>query len=481
MPPKLSKFTNPVIDVVFSSFKMSEAVLDEQRVGIRWVSMANYDLATTVETIKEAIRDQRQAKNIVVQVLQKFLGDFNVQTLINHMYDIYELVKKQSQNKLAFGTAIFIPAEEKSWAMYGIFNKECQILNEMLNIPRVNLHRSVMSQISIDDLTLRVRPACWQEFQLGLAVGSTLSHEGQENLLRYIQTVFDKVFSRNAYVLRSRAAKVLIPPSLACTPGYYDNTYYVQVLEQMRIIRPRPRSTGGEAQPRLKYTDKRLPGWRFWKVYSQHGPLWSPSSREGILEAHLIMHNKSDPKPVWNQAVESVEVVNIDETDDESDFDQPNPPMPDRNRGEKQKNSEENRGEKQKNSEENDDDVDDSVFEQPNPPMPDRNRGEKQKNTKRKSIESENDDDRTTELLQLAKNKVQECERMLSVTNEKVKAFKKELSVKDAQIVREKAASKHWRAEAEKKQTECDEALSELYQTQLRLKRAVEKYGKVRN
>ena len=43
--------------------------------------------------------------------------------------------------------------------------------------------------------------------------------------------------------------------------------------------------------------------------------------------------------------------------------------------------------------------------------------------------------------------------------------------VKDAQIAREKAAVKHWRAEADKKQAEYDEALTELYKLQVRQKR----------
>ena len=432
MPVISSKFTNPVLNVVFSSFKMKEQVLDEKRIGISWYSLSNYDLITAVNVIKDAVRDQSNPKNIVVQVLQNYLGFQDVQVIIDHMYDICELVKNQTQNKLAFGTALIIPSEEKSWSMYGLFNKECQVLNERMSIPRVNLHRSVMSQISASDLTLRIRPACWEEFQLGLGVGTTLSAEGMSHLLRYIQTVFDTVFSRNAYTMRSRTPKVLLPPSLACTPGYFDNLFYMQVLEDKRIIRPRPRSTGGERTQRFKCTDKRLPGWRSWAVFRQHGPLWNFNCREGILEAHLILYTQSDEKPIWSTTVEPAEVIQVDDNDESDD--------------------------------------EDSVFLMPNPPVPHRNYGTQEKKTQKKSIQND-DNDRATELLQIAKDKVHESERLLTVTNEKIKSYKKDLVVKDAQIAREKAAVKHWRAEADKKQAEYDEALTELYKLQVRQKR----------
>ena len=436
MPVTTSKFFNPVIDVVFGSFKMKEEVLDEQRMGIRWFSLANYDLATTVEVIKEAVRDQRQAKNIVIQVLEKFLGDHDVQVIIDHMYDIYDLVRKQKQNKLAFGTGMFIPSKEKHWAMFGIYNKECQILTERLNVPRVNLHRSVMSQISATDLTLRVRPACWEEFQLGLGIGSTLSHEGMEHLLRYIKTVFDTVFSQNSYVMRSRAAKVRVPPSLASTPGYFDNLFYTQILEDRNIIRPRHRSTGGDRRNRMRCTDRRLPGWRHWAVFRQHGALWNFHCREGILEAHLMLYSKSDDKPVWGEAVDVVPETKLDEKDQT-------------------------------------DDEDDAVFAVPNPPMPVRTFSNKaQKKTQNTNcIEIEYAEDKTTELLQVAKDKVQDSERSLTIAGEKMKAYKKDLIVKDAQLAREKASVKHWRAEADKKQALYDDALGELYKLQIKYDR----------
>ncbi len=70
MPIRTAKFNSPVKDIVFSSFKMLEAVWPEARLGITWHSLANYDLETNVSVIKEAITDKSVKKNILIASFQ---------------------------------------------------------------------------------------------------------------------------------------------------------------------------------------------------------------------------------------------------------------------------------------------------------------------------------------------------------------------------------------------------------------------------
>ena len=487
--PSLSKFNSPIQDIVFSSFKIKKEVLDEDRRGIRWVSLANYDLHTAVDVIKDAIIDQQQPKNIIIQVLQKYIGDFNIQHLIDHMYEIYQEATKQTKNKVAFGTALFIPADERFWGMYGLFNKECQILNEKMNIPRVNLHRSIMSQVSEEDWTLRVRPGCWEEYQLGLSIGSTLSYEGMINLLRYIQTVFDTVFSTNSLTLRGKAPRVKIPPSLARTPGYYDNDFMYQVLEEKRIVITRSRSTGNAGRNRLMCTDQRLPGWRYWKVYKDNGPLWNFNCREGFLDAHLQLYNKSDVRPVWSTNMEIAEEPEADRVvENASDEDRTLEVVLSESEDEESapKDCEKEKGNVAISSEEDED----SVFLEESQPVRVRSQRTKdsEKEKRENSYESEESNNRAIKLLKIAKDKVKDSERMLTIANEKIKSYKKDLSVKDAQLVKEKAAVRFWRDEVDKKHKEYDDTLSELFKLQVKLKhvedekdRIVREYDFLRN
>ena len=55
-----------VLDVVYASFMMPEAILDEKISRIRWYSLKNYDLKTSTDCIVDAILDQKQTKNIVI-------------------------------------------------------------------------------------------------------------------------------------------------------------------------------------------------------------------------------------------------------------------------------------------------------------------------------------------------------------------------------------------------------------------------------
>lgn len=486
MPPVNSKFNHKVLDLMISSFKVLEELWDEERLGRRWLSLANYDLATAVQVIKDAVTDQTVEKHIIVQVFQKFIGHVDVQILIQHMRDIRDVAAKQSLNKIAFSTCWFPPAEERVWGAIGIFNLEAHRINEDMHIPRVNLHRSVMSQKSKTDPSLRTRPGMWADHQMGIGLGKYLSYEGQEHVVRTVNKVFDTVFGSNAYKGRGRTTKKVVPPPLDQTVGYYDDEYMYQLIEESR---GRPRSTGGERRTRrLQYSNQRMPGWRRWHVFRQHGNLWNIGCREGILESLKFLTNRSDRKPVWNkddeanvdgedylidqveEGIREIEVVEA--SDDESVFE---------------------------DAEEMEEDSDDDpIFKQEAKPVPiwrkssaketitgmkfvvkENEKSEEKVKERKDSIESENsDDDKTTKLLELARDKIKESERMLTVADEKIKALKKERVKKDESIIKEKAATRYWKDLATNKQEECEQLLDKLQEVQDKYEKEKDKYEK---
>lgn len=445
MSPIHSKFNNKVVDLVFASFKLKEEILDEEREGIRWISLANYDLKTTVSVIKEAVVQQKTAKNILIAAFQKFLGNTDVQILIKYLHEIYELAKNQSQNRIVFGTALFQPTQEEYWKLVALFNKECQLLNQKLNMPRVNLHRSVMRQMTDD--TMEVKPQNWQEFQLGVATGRTLSHEGMECLFKYIRKAFDTVFCDNALTLRSKPPKVICPPSLATMPEYKNNAFFRQVLEVKGILPRRTQSTGQARRERFSCTDDRLPGWRHWRIFKDQGPLWTLSSREGALEAHNYMLNRSDERPVWEEDM-GVEA-----------------------------NHKEQEREVEVVEEE------DAVFEDDVNSIAGKSceKEEEREKNKKNSYESNDKDESktTTKLLKLARDKVRESEHMLTVANEKIKAYKKDTAIKEAQIVKERAAVKHWRGIVDNKQAEIDKLTADYKKLETSYERVLDRCEEV--
>ena len=444
MAPVNSKFDTKIVDIVFASFKIKEEILNEEREGIRWISLANYDLKTTVAVIKEAVVQQKTPKNILVAGFQKFLGNTDVQILIKCLHEIYEVAKEQTQNHLVFGTALFLPTQEEYWKLVGLFNKECQLLNEKLQMPRVNLHRSVMRQMP--DETMEIKPQNWQEFQLGVATGRTLSHEGMEHLFRYIRKAFETVFADNALTLKSRPPKVVCPPSLATMDEYRNNGFFRQVLEYKGILQRRTQSTN-HSRLRLTCTDDRLPGWRHWRIFKDQGPLWSLSSREGALEAHNLMLSRSDERPVWDEDMEE-EIVDKGQDREVIELIE---------------------------------EEDDEVFEDERPESVPKTSCEKEerKTTRKDSYEREDktkdDNKMATKLLKLARDKVRESEHMLTVANEKIKAYKKESAIKEAQIVKEKAAVKHWRSKAEDKQAEIDKLTADYKKMEISYERILDR------
>ncbi len=468
MPAINSKFNHKVLDLMIASFKVHDDLWDEARIGRKWLSLANYDLLTTVQVIKEALLDQNVTKHIICQAFQKFAGEVDPQIIIGHMRDIKEIAVKQSTNRIAFSTCWFPPALEKNWGAIGIINREAHRLNEAMQIPRVNLHRAVMSQKSQFDLSMRTRPAMWAEYQLGIGLGRTLSHEGQQHVVRCISKVFDTVFATNAITRKSRETRIIIPPSLRETSGYYDNDFMVQQMEDKRIIQPRPVSTGGGRQQRLRCSEHRLPGWRRWHVFETHGPLWNYNCRRGMMESILLLTQKSDIRPTWGKEVEaeeSPEFLINEESDGIKDVEVVDESTED---------------------ESTEDSDDDSVFEETTTPVPgwrkklksdDGNSKEKEvekEKEKEKEEEKENSyerDNKTTKLLKLARDKIKDSERMMTVADEKIKALKKELNKKDETIAKERAAVRYWKDLSNEKHNECEQLLDQLERLQSKLER----------
>ncbi len=139
-----SRFNNPYVDVVFSHFKIKEELCDTERIGIRWISLADRSLNEMVEVVKKAIRDQNVAKNILVICLQKFAGGTNATIMRRALIDIKEEVAKQRVNKVIFGTAYFVPSHELVWPEVAQFNVDVAKANDAMNMPRATVHKSVV-------------------------------------------------------------------------------------------------------------------------------------------------------------------------------------------------------------------------------------------------------------------------------------------------------------------------------------------------
>ncbi len=63
-----------VQDIVYGWFSMPERVWDERLTRIRWISLRSYDMDTVTDIIIESIRDQSQAKNILICAYQRWAG-----------------------------------------------------------------------------------------------------------------------------------------------------------------------------------------------------------------------------------------------------------------------------------------------------------------------------------------------------------------------------------------------------------------------
>lgn len=422
-----SKFTSPVKDVVFGSFNIEKRLWPEDRLKITWISLATYDVDDMTKIIIKAIQDQRHPKNILVQCFQRHLGEVDVQKIIGLMNKIADEAAKQKQNRVAFATSWFTPNKADVWGCFSIFNKECHLLNEELGVARVNLHKCLMIQVSDTDLSLMIKGPMFTGFQLGINLGDFLSTEGIERVKTCLIRVFDHSFQRDPNRPRSRNYNTKLPPSLAYTPGYQEDRFMMQLLAEKKIIQARPRSTAS-SHSRLRCSDDRLPGWRNWDIFVQHGPLWNYDSRRGILEAARDTMNKSNNIPEWvceswedNDDSMELEVAKDRDDGDETDYD-------------------------------------DDVFNAT------ASAGEKPKNSKNKrQKENCKNCNESEKLLELARTNVKDSERQLKVALEKIQSYKKDIDNKNALLAKERAATKHWKAMSEQKRAEYEHLLDELH------------------
>ncbi len=473
------RFNNPNVNVIFSSFKPLDGLLDQERTGIKWISLADRDLKSMVENIIDSVRDQSCPKHILVSSFQKYVGGSAITTMKSYIREIVEEVKAQSFNKLVFSTAWFTPNHERILDVISLFNKEVQLANESMGMARVNGHKALMVPIAKNNKRRRVRSRNWLEWQLGLGLGKTLSYEGQQCLIRYFLTVMDTTFSAFCELPQSNAAECKQPPSLADTPGYFDDIYMLQVLAARMIIPPRPE---GEAE--LLFSNKFRPGRNSWKVHTEHGALRRFAQREGALEGISLMMRRGDSLPVWIdiQPVEMAHVAQAAEDADESDEimiieEEESVQQPEATLSE----DEDfliNENEAVREVEIFEDvsleelDLVDHENEQ------EEVRGEPEKKTEREY----NEDMKNLQM------KVDEAERKLNIAEEKLEAYKASNEGSEAKLVREKAAVKYWRNNVDVKEMEKKKLCEQLKDldfthehTKESLKRMTAEYEFLRN
>ena len=464
-----------------ASFMMLEELWDADRLKIEWVSLNNYDLSTMTEVIIKAINDQAQPKNLLISSYQKFVGNTDVQLLIKELKKIVDATNKQEQNTVAIATAWFVPAQMANWGATAIFNKEVYRLNDYLNIPRANLHKHLMRQVNDKDWQRMIRPSCWLEYQLGLSLGSTLSWEGLKRLKQCILNIFDYTFSRDPYRPPSGEVKHLLPPPLHETPGYLQDEYMMQILEDKGLYVPEEPTERGE---RLRCTVKRAPGWRYWDVYKKHGPMWTCESREGMLEAYLWKMNQSHSIKEWNVVVpqENMENLQVEETLAVEPTELEAAPVGEPVKQTKAHETDEapvvkhvikNLAEEVYDismddvmeikdlSIDDSQDSDDSVFIE-------EEKGEKEKNKKNSN---------EMEIVKVLRRKLDEKSRLLEVAEEKLRSYKKESEGKETNLVREKATTKHYKMLFDKER-EKSENLVKAIEREDKLSRHIKRQNK---
>ena len=444
----MARFNNPTRNVVFSSFSLLEGVLDQERTGITWISLADRDLNSMVKIITDAVKDVQVPKHIIVTSLQKFVGGVSIDKLKRAILDISKAAYDQDINKLVFSTAFFVPAHEKVWDAVALFNREVQLANEQLDMPRVNGHKAVMMPNSELDMTRRIRFTQWLERQLGTNVGSHLSYEGQVNHVRMLMTVFDRAFTTYNNRPVSREARLQQPMSLAVTPGYCDDLFMKQCLARKLIItRPIP-----EGERILECSNQRPEGWQDWEVYKKHGSLWRYWERMGILEAYIKTMRKGDEIPTW--LISDVRVEEVDavaEKEDESE-DQVEDGIMDQ---------------------QEDDDDDEIVFLEEVPAqarviVDEQHDNSNEEPTRQVEVveeesgatnnKRERDNNESEDLME----RIEELTRKQEVIEEKMKAYQRQNENLEAKLAREKTTSKHWRSLVDIKQRECNEVLQKM-------------------
>ena len=415
-----SKFNHNITNVIFSSFMMPEELWEEDRLNVRWISLNNYDMSTMTEVIKKAILDQSTPKNILVASYQKFAGAVDVVKITERLQELVDAALSQRYNKLVLGTCFFVPSHMTVWGAVTLLNFEIQKLSDLMSMPRGNLHKYLMRTEGPRDSIRMIKPTCFVEYQLGLSLGLMLSHEGLIKYKTCALKIFDFSFAANAYRPPSQPAKPDMPPVLADTPGYMKCKFMKQVMEAKRFIPVTTPQDGDVHEPRLRCQDpkNRPPGWRHWKIYRQHGPLYSFESREGLLEGYHMRMRRSHSDITWEskspKEEQEQEVVHLSDVSLDEEY-----------------------GEDREDVDVGEDDV----FVEGN-----KRNVEREKN----SIEIE------------LQREIDEIERLLIVEKEKSNSYRKASDNKEASLAKERACSKHWKREAEKEKERNEELLKSL-------------------
>ncbi len=420
--PNHPRFNRQDVDIIYASFRIFDDLWSEERLGKRWISLADKSMEEMTEIIVSALKDQTIKKNIIVQCFQKYCGGSSHNKIKDQLLRIKTEAEAQRANKLSFATSFFVPNHIAVWNKVGEFNQLVHQLCDDMGQTRINLHRAVMCQMSTSDKSLRVRASMWVENQLQVGLGSNPSYEACQSIVKTVITVFDKAFCDQNLENnpRSRPPFVKVPPCLSVTPGFCDVPFMRQLLVDKMIIKSKKKTS---EESRMKHSEQRAKGWRDWQIYKEHGSLDRYTEKEGALMAHRMLLKRGDEVPVWEENpddwIEDRNVVFI------------NPGI-------------NNNKATTANQESNDDktvqdddcciiDVkDDSVN------VRDEQRdSEPQKQQRRVCNEDEQ--------LVLALNKIDMLERQLDICMEKVKAYEQAIDGKDAQVYKERAAAKFWR------------------------------------
>ena len=436
--PNAARFNRKDVDLVFAHFKMFEDLWDEARLGKRWISLANKSAKEMTEVIIDAVRDQETSKNLVVMCYQKFIGGSNLDVLKGYLNEIKEEVEAQRVNKLSFSTAYFVPNHATVWNQVADFNKYVHELNDAMGVTRVNIHRAIMAQLSDTNKSLRVKASMWSENQLGVYIGCTPSYEACRNIAKTLITVFDKAFCEHNIVNnpRSKEPRLLVPLCLSVTPGFCDIPFMRQVMQDKLIIKSK-KKTPKEA--RMKCSEQRTPGWQNWKIYQHHGPMRRFDEREGALAAHKEWLKRSDPVPVWgNEWSEDQEMVIVRPS--EGGYVVQQEDQQDRQR------------------EDHQDDHQDE-YQDDNEPQPIADKEYEPQPTNDDNSQKENQEGNCNEdQLIIAVEKIETLERQVEICQERIKAYEQKAENKEAQVYKEKAATKWWRNQAEMKTHEKNKA-----------------------
>ena len=305
-----SKFYK-VVDIVLSPFKPYDDLWQDFE-NRRWVSLANRSLDEMVDLTIQSIKERSTPKNILVLFFQKYIGGISVEVLKGHVWRIVREAREQRWNKVCFSTCWFVPSHEKVWGDVKEFNSVVHEANVSMGVSKVSLHRSIMSPVSPGSYKLRNRCAMWLEFQLGLALGMHLSHEGVAAVVKAVVRVLNMAFKMGDKLESKHDKDKGIPPSLSITPGWNKNVFMRQMMADRGLI-PSERRRG---ERRMQMSSQSMRGSEEWWVFKTHGPLERFNQREGMLEAMILLLKRSDKDPVWvdNEVAESeCDVVVVEE------------------------------------------------------------------------------------------------------------------------------------------------------------------------